>query len=175
MKAETVAKAFFSNWIARLGIPSKLTTDQGKQFESELFSKLNKLLGTQRLRSSPYHPQANGIIERWHRTLKNSIKCYANNRWTDSLPVILLGLRSVILENLNTSPAELVYGTSLRLPYSFFSETKSNLKADPSGFVEKLKDVMNKVQAVPSSNHSKQNIFVHWRKETSSSKLFRTF
>lgn len=159
-KAETVAKAFFLNWISRFGIPLKLTTDRGAQFESELFTELNKLLGTRKIHTTSNHPQANGIIERWHRTFKNAIKCHATYRWMEVLPTILMGLRSVILENLNTSPAELVYGVNLRLPYHFFHEVKVNVKADPSTFVERLKFIMNKLKPVPASNHDKQAVFV---------------
>lgn len=166
IKAETVAKVFFLNWISRMGVPLKLTTDQGRQFESELFTELNKLLGTQKLRTTAYHPQANGMVERWHRTFKNAIKCHANNRWTESLPTILLGLRSIVLENLNASPAELVYGTNLRLPYHFFNQAKPKIKADPTSFVERLKEVMNKIKPVPSSDHSKAKIFIHKDMET---------
>lgn len=161
IKAETIAKAFFLNWISRFGVPLKLTSDQGRQFESELFTELNKLLGIQKFRTTAYHPQANGILERWHRTLKNSIKCHENSRWMETLPTILLGLRSIILQNLNASPAELVYGTNIRLPYFYFDNIKPNLLSNASTFVERLKDAMNKIKPVPSSDHSKQNIFVH--------------
>lgn len=116
-KAETIAKAFFLHWISRFGVPLRLTSDQGRQFKSELFTELNKLLGVQKFRTTAYHPQSNGIIERWHRTLKSAIKSQNNARWTETLPTILLGLRSVVLSNLNASPAEFVYGTSLRLPF----------------------------------------------------------
>lgn len=62
--ADTVATAFYANWIARFGSPRTLTTDQGSQFETALFKALTNLIGAQRTRSSPYHPAANGIIER---------------------------------------------------------------------------------------------------------------
>lgn len=78
----------------------------------------------------------------------------------ETLPVILLGLRSTILENLNCSPAELVYGTYLRLPYHFFEHSKPSIKINPSSFVERLKEAMNKLKPVPSSNHDKQSTFV---------------
>ena len=160
IKAETVAKAFFLHWISRFGIPIRLTTDQGTQFESELFTELNKFLGTRKLHTTPYHPQANGLVERWHRTFKNAIKCNATNRWMEVLPTILLGLRSIILENLNASPAELVYGQNLRLPFHFFHTSKSNIKSDPHTFVERLKSIMNKLQPRQASNHDKQQIFI---------------
>lgn len=144
-KAETVAKAFFLNWISRFGVPLKLTTDQGTQFESELFNELNKLLGTRKIHTTAYHPQGNGIIERWHRTFKNAIKSHATDRWMEILPTILLGLRSIILENLKASPAELVYVSNLRLPFHFFHEAKANVKSNPYTFVERLKSIMNRL------------------------------
>ncbi|GFY48293.1 pol polyprotein [Trichonephila inaurata madagascariensis] len=54
--AKTVAGAFFKTWIARFGTPSRITTDQVRQFESRLFKALAHLLGIKRIRSSPYHP-----------------------------------------------------------------------------------------------------------------------
>lgn len=147
--------------MARFGVPLRLTTDQGAQLESKLFTELNKLLGTQKLRTTAYHPQANGMIERWHRSLKNAIKCHAKSRWMESLPIILLGLRSVILESITASPAELVYGTTLRLPYQYFEQSKPDVSSDPNIFVERLKEKMNNLIPVPSSNHNKQQVFVH--------------
>lgn len=160
-KAETVAKAFFLQWIARFGVPLRLTTDRGVQFESELFSNLNRLLGINKLHTTAYHPQANGILERWHRTLKNAIKSHVNHKWIETLPTILLGLRSIILENLNASPAEFVYGSTIRLPFNYFETPKQIVPANQHNFVERLKEMMKDLQPVPSSNKSKQTIFIH--------------
>lgn len=157
--AETIATQLLFHWISRFGVPTTITTDQGRQFESILFSELNTLLGTNRIHTSTYHPQANGILERWHRTVKNSIKCHTNNNWMQTLPIIMLGLRSVILPNLNASVSEMLYGSTIRLPYHFFHNTTSNKSSDPFTFVEKLKRIMNDIQPVPSSNH-KQKIFL---------------
>ncbi|XP_055944570.1 uncharacterized protein YagA-like [Argiope bruennichi] len=76
MTAQTVAQKFFKHWIARFGCPVRITTDQGRQFESDLFRALSQLLGIKRIRSSPYHPQANGLIEEFHRPLKEALRAY---------------------------------------------------------------------------------------------------
>ena len=67
--ASTIAIAFLNSWITRFGVPLYVVTDRGSQFESELFQELSKLIGFYRHRTTFYHPQANGIIERQHRTL----------------------------------------------------------------------------------------------------------
>ena len=86
--AETVAQAFVSGWIARFGVPSTITTDRGAQFESSLWAKLMRLLGTQRIRTTAYHPIANGLVERFHRQLKSTLKCLPDTtHWTKALPL----------------------------------------------------------------------------------------
>jgi hypothetical protein len=67
--AETVARTFVDGWVSRFGSPIQVITDQGSQYESELFSELCKRLGIDKVRTSGYHPQCQGGIERFHRTL----------------------------------------------------------------------------------------------------------
>lgn len=117
ISARTVSKIFVENYIPRFGVPSKITVDQGKQFTSNLFNELTILMGSHKIHTSPYHPQANGMIERFHRQLKTSIKASNDStNWSELIPFILLGLRSSVKEDLECSPAELVYGQTLRLP-----------------------------------------------------------
>ena len=120
--AESVAAAFLQGWISRFGVPSTVTTDRGAQFESALWSSLMQILGTKRLRTTAYHPIANGLIERFHRHLKAALKCQPQpDRWMESLPLVMLGIRSTIKEDLGCTTAEMVYGSTLRLPGEFFT------------------------------------------------------
>lgn len=158
MTAETVAAAFYNNWICRFGVPASLTTDRGKQFQSDLFKRLSKYLGTKHTMTTAYHPQANGCIERFHRTLKTAITAYGEARWTEVLPSVLLGLRTALKEDLGCTAAHLVYGMTLRLPGEFFSTPPAELQ--PSEFATKLCQVMSLLQPVPTNHHGVPSVFV---------------
>ena len=68
--AEEIAFALINTWVSRFGVPLELVTDRGKQFESQLFKNVSKLLGFQHFRTTAYNPSCNGMVERQHRTLK---------------------------------------------------------------------------------------------------------
>ncbi|GFW81623.1 transposon Tf2-8 polyprotein [Trichonephila clavipes] len=137
---DITAEAFFFSWVSRFGTPAILTTDRGRQFESSLFKALSKLLGVQKCRTTGYQPQANGMIEELHRPLKSAIKGHATERWTEVLPIILLGLRASLKEDILCTPAELVFGTTIRLPGEIFDSSKPD--DDVVNFVSKLKSHM---------------------------------
>ncbi|KMQ83669.1 pol polyprotein [Lasius niger] len=157
--AETVARQFFNCWISRFGCPSYVTTDRGRQFESELHQCLSKLLGIDRIRTTAYHPQSNGLIEEFHRPLKSALKCYKTDKWTDALPVILLGLRTALKEDLKCSSSELLYGTTLRLPSEFFDTTSA--ETDPLSFVEQLREHFRNLKPQETSSHGTRAMFVY--------------
>ncbi|KAF2345732.1 Reverse transcriptase domain [Trinorchestia longiramus] len=117
--ASSVAIAFMSGWISRFGVPLEVVTDRGAQFESELFSNLSSLLGFHHVRTTSYHPQSNGLVERLHRTLKTDIMARQQN-WFHSLPIVLLGLR--MTPNVaGFSPFTAVTGTMMLCPQPVIS------------------------------------------------------
>lgn len=160
ISAETVAKAFVSNWIARYGVPSEIVTDRGKQFESALMKQLADLAGFRRNRTTAYHPASNGMVERMHRVLKTAIKCHNNLNWTETLPLVLLGMRSGFKSDIQASPAELLYGETLRLPGEFFHHTKSSNFNDVTDFTDRLRIIINSIRPQPASRHTERDIFV---------------
>ena len=159
--ADTVAEAFLMTWVSRFGCPDVLTTDRGPQFESSLFRRLCQLLGTNRIRTTSYHPASNGMIERLHRTLKASLTAHGIS-WTLALPFALLGLRSAVKEDLKCSAAEMLYGCTLRLPADLLAAPEDPRTADLSDFVDQLRTKMNEIVPVaPRQPPSTRKPFLH--------------
>ena len=151
--ASTVAHAFVSGWVARFGVPATITTDRGGQFESDLWRQLMRLLGSQRIRTTSYHPAANGLVERFHRQLKASLSTAPRHQWIEALPLILLGIRSTYKEDIKCTTAEMVYGTTLRLPGDFVTSDNCTTP-DPPTYVSRLRHTMQQLRPVPTSHHN---------------------
>nr|XP_040574631.1 protein NYNRIN-like [Lepeophtheirus salmonis] len=112
--ASAIANAFIYVWISRFGVPLYVITDRGKQFESELFHQLSLMVGFHRLRTTSYHPQTNGMIERVHRVIKSALKA-KNTKWYFALPIVILGLRMIPSAN-SIPPFTALTGSEIMIP-----------------------------------------------------------
>ena len=160
IRAETVADAFFSGWIASYDTPATITTDRGAQFESKLWDSLCNQFGIIRNRTTSYHPQSNGMVERFHRQLKAAIMAHESpNPWTITLPAVLLGVRSAVKERLGRSAAKMIYGTTLRLPEEFTKQYTVNANTDLENYSDKLRVAMSRLHLCPPRDTQQHNIF----------------
>ncbi|XP_063387645.1 uncharacterized protein LOC134673577 [Cydia fagiglandana] len=100
------------------------------------------------------------MVERLHRSLKAAIMAHNSTRWTEVLPIVLLGIRSAWKEDIKCSAAEMVYGEPLRIPGEFFHSHTSNT-LQPDDFVTQLKRQMSHLRPVPASRHGNKSVFVH--------------
>ena len=102
----------------RTGLPLKIVSDQGSQFVGSVMSDLCKLLGIDKVETTPYHPQGNGLVERFHGSLKpmlaKAIKLGVD--WVTFLPLALFALQQVPNRETGFSPHQMVYGENLRGP-----------------------------------------------------------
>ena len=139
-------------WISRHGMCSKVTSDRGRQFISELWGELHVLLGIQRTTTLAYQPQQNGLVERFHRDMKAALMSVLQGdpQWCDALPVVMLGLRASFKPDLGMSSAELVFGEALHLPGQFFDPTP---EVPHTEFAQHLRTTLSRLRPVPTSWH----------------------
>jgi transposase InsO family protein len=123
--AETVAHALFTGWISRFGCPENITSDQGRQFEPQLFHSLAKLCGIKLSRTTAYHSAANTLVERFHRTLKTAIVCHAYRHWTEALPLVHVPSYTRTSQTAHTSASDTI---QLVGPYQVLSRKDKTLK-----------------------------------------------
>ncbi|GFT08040.1 retrovirus-related Pol polyprotein from transposon 412 [Nephila pilipes] len=161
-------QGLYTYWITRLGPPLRLTADQRTQFESSLFETLSKFLGTEKQPKTPYHPAANGQVERFHRQLKVAIMAHGSAQWT----TILLGYRATWKEDLQDTTAEKIYRAPIRLFGEFLCPSKQD--ADPATFVGRLRESMQRQISSNNSHHGKNTIFVSKDLTTCSHIFLRT-
>ena len=96
INTKDVAEAFLNGWITRYGLPSDVSSDRGPQFTSLLWQDLSDLLGTKLHHTTAYHPQANDLVERFHRSMKVSLRARCQSTsWISELPWVMLGLRTM--------------------------------------------------------------------------------
>ena len=112
-----VVDALWTHWISRFGIPNTIVSDKGTQFESLLFNEICDILGIQHCSTTAYHPASNGMVERVHRTFKNSLRCLIPrfHDWERALPSALLAILTSV-GDLGLSPSLVVYGEQLAIP-----------------------------------------------------------
>ena len=107
------------------------------------------LLGIKKSLTTSYHPQANGMVERFHRQLKAALKPQPN----DWMPTLHLGVRTALKQDLNSSTAEIVYGTTLRLPGAFITPSPTTSLPHPSEFLNKLKSYVKPTSQRQNTSH----------------------
>ena len=123
--AATVAEnliRFFSTF----GFPKELQSDCGTNFMSELMQVLLHKLGIKQLKSTPYHPESQGVLERYHQNLKTMMKSYClehKEDWDFGIPLLLFATREVPVTSLGFSPFELIFGHEVRGILKLVKET----------------------------------------------------
>jgi transposase InsO family protein len=118
--AETCAKLFVTGVLCNYGAPQELISDQGRQFMSYLYKDICALTGTFKKETVTYHPQANGEIERFHKTLQNMLALNIPNRdhsrWDDALPICLMAYNASVHTSTSETPFYLMHGFDPQLP-----------------------------------------------------------
>ena len=118
-EAETVAKAIFSEWFCKFGIPAQIHTDGGKEFVNKLSKELFDLLNVEHTKTTPAHPQCNAQVEVFNKTVKRYLASFVDDTtldWENFLPALMLSYNTSYHSTIATTPFELLFGTKPRLP-----------------------------------------------------------
>lgn len=121
-RAETVAQVLVVEWFCKFGVPGRIHSDQGRNFESALIKQLCCLYGVEKSRTTPYHPSGNGQCERFNRTLHNLLRTLPVSQkgdWPSCLPQVLFAYNTTPHQSTGESPYFLMFGQEPRLPVDF--------------------------------------------------------
>ena len=142
---QTMAKALWDNFIVHYGLPEKILLDQGRTFVSELIVDLCKLMGTKKLRTSPYHTQTNGQCERFNSNLISMLgmmppECKSD--WKGSIGALVHAYNCTQNSAMGFSPYSLMYGRQPQLPIDItLGLTQKSITAPTSTkYVQKLRE-----------------------------------
>ena len=131
--ADVVASEFMNGWVARFGTPMQLLSDQGAEFESNLFQQLCKYMDIDKLRTSPYKPSTNAIVERFHRSLNgimSKIMHEHERTWDDFVPFALSAYRNSVHESTNYTPNHIIFGHEVNNPIDIVLGQMRDREAD---------------------------------------------
>ena len=125
IKTKTIVKALVKFFIF-VGLPRSVQSDQGSNFMSGIFQQVMHELGIKQYKSSAYHPESQGALERFHQTMKIMTRSFCFDMEKDldeGIYLLLFAVRESVQESLRFSPFELVFGHTVRGPLKLLKET----------------------------------------------------
>jgi transposase InsO family protein len=142
--APVVAEILVDQIISRFGAPNQIHSDQGPEFESKLISEMCRILNIDKIRTTGYHSQSDGQVERFNRTLLAMLSKYVQDNqkdWDVHLQKVMMGFRTSEHESTKYTTAFVLFGRELRLPLDVQYHLPDNSHADAcSDFVKKMKN-----------------------------------
>ena len=140
-EASSIAQVLTNEFFSRYGVPMFLHSDQGTQFESQLFQEVCKLLGIKKTRTTPFHPQSDGQSERNIKTLVKMVAIVTKEQenWDKHLPFISMAYRSTPHRTLGMSPNYMLFGREITMPVDVMLPSTPNEPVNCVEYVKRLK------------------------------------
>lgn len=157
--AKTTAKVLYENFFCHYGLPQRLHSDQGRNFESKLIAELCKLTGILKTHTTPYHPMGNGQVERFNRTLIEMLATSLNpdkkNEWKSHIPSLVHAYNCTRNDSTSYSPYFLMFGRQPRLPVDIVLNREDKVGNADSSYVTSLKEQLSAAYKLASERISK--------------------
>ena len=160
--ATTVANKLVNEFICRFSVPKQLHSDQGAQFESEVVAEICKLLHIDKTRTTPYHPQSDGMIERFNRTLIQMLATCAENHpfnWENHIKKVCMAYNVSKQSTTQYSPFFLMFGRQAQLPIDIMYGSPQHSDTT-SEYVKTLQQILS-----TAFKNARQHISVHQERQ----------
>jgi hypothetical protein len=155
-EAKTVATALVNEFVCRFGVPLEMHSDQGTNFESAVFQEMCSLLNIRKTRTTPLHPESDGMVERYNRTLKGQLSMFIADHqrdWDTYVPLLLMAYRTAIHAATRFSPSRLMMGREMKAPIDLMYERPDGTDFDSySSYVRNLQENLQLVHKVTREN-----------------------
>jgi len=165
--------------VTRHGVPERLLSDRGPNFLSELVQEVCKLLGTTKVNTSGYHPQCDGLVEKFNSTLINmlakSVNKYGHD-WDAHLPYLLFAYRVAVHESTQVSPFHMLYGREPVLPLErALTQPRTKFQVDFADYLDELVANMSDAWSLARGNieaaQKKHKYQYDWKSKQSTLKV----
>ena len=123
MTAATLANAIIDEWIMKFGAPDVIHTDQGSNFNSELMHDIRRIFMIEKTKTTPYHPQGNGQVERFNRVIADRLSKYCAEKpqeWDVYLPYITYVYNTTVHRTIGATPYSMIFGREAQYPIDLF-------------------------------------------------------
>ena len=167
LTAETVANKLLDEFFLRFSLPEQIHSDQGGQFESKLFQEMARILQIKKTWTTPYHPQSDGVVERFNRTLLSMLATVLEDnpwQWEEQLRKVCYAYNTSAHPGLGYSPFYLMFGCKARLPIDVAYGLPGNLPSSTSQYAQLLHQNLGKAYKAVRNNmdhhlHRKKEIY----------------
>lgn len=161
-KASTVAKTLWEKYFIHYGLPTRIHSDQGRDFESQLVTDMLTMLGVKKSRTSPYHPQGDPQPERFNRTLLDmlgTLEPSQKSKWSQHIAHLVHAYNCTSNEATGFSPYFLMFGREARLPVDIcFGVSGDNTShVSYSKYVSKMKQELQAAYQLAQATSEKMN------------------
>lgn len=136
MEAVTVAQSFIERVVTIFGVPLSIHTDQGSNFESQVFKEMCQILGIHKTRTTPFRPKSDGMVERSNSTIETMLSAFVSSHqrdWDELIYLLMLAYRSGEHESLGTSPCSMIFGKDVNLPIDLILGKPKQEESNPVG------------------------------------------